>query len=683
MIIFRNSIFIIIFICIVYVQWSLANFENDGIPSLIQNDEIGTDIFYQYWDLQRDCPLSINNVVLNNSILLGLQCSAFAKVKNSDLISWFSDVHNHNENYDPNFLFEAEIRIDWFSTSDFVLSDHEIYAMEIDFQSYFTIEMPLYTDRGINTFQHKLVFAINPKHPDLHTFRIKLKTTEELYYANKNKLFTMIQLKLKYLRQTPKFTSPLAKVQTPLPLLQGKIDPVELNEHYKKQCSFLGTTNALIINKIQVENFQKSYDDLLFSYSFDKPPITEALLRPNSNELTLNSPVPKIFCSIFTISRQKDQMRSIFNTWGQKCSQLLFFSDSFDEELHEIPIFHYGEESHQNMFQKTISIMKYLYKHYMQSAIHKKQEENLSDKKLYEIAEYDWFLFSGDDAFFIMENLISFIQNHSKIQEDMYMKEKPIYFGRKFIYPTHRRPKAEEKYPRRLDYLPFVSGGSGYLLNIYSLITLVEEFLKYDIFDSSYYQFNHPCMLDLTSSDEDYYIANCLHSLSIYPLDTFEKKILPNNPPWEEFLTELLKDDFPSEDNEDHLRLTGDGDGIVTNSAATPKNKVKESFKYTDEFPLHEYSLQRFHVFIPGVYYHDPMLDAVRSSWYFEYDNTTRHGKDYCCSANSISFHQVGSHVMLHLYDYLYRCPMEIKFQFYSFYQDHEYFEKDVELIPR
>ena len=56
-----------------------------------------------------------------------------------------------------------------------------------------------------------------------------------------------------------------------------------------------------------------------------------------------------------------------------------------------VNIKHEGEESWNNMWQKIRSIWKYVHKNYKD--------------------DFDWFLLGGDDMYFIMENLKSYLES--------------------------------------------------------------------------------------------------------------------------------------------------------------------------------------------------------------------------------------------------------------------------------
>lgn len=82
-------------------------------------------------------------------------------------------------------------------------------------------------------------------------------------------------------------------------------------------------------------------------------------------------------------------LQAIKDTWARKCHAFLAFSTVNDPTIPSVEIPHLGPESYMNMWQKTRSIWKYVYAHYLD--------------------EFDYFLLGGDDMYYIMENLYAFL----------------------------------------------------------------------------------------------------------------------------------------------------------------------------------------------------------------------------------------------------------------------------------
>eukprot|EP00597_Dinobryon_sp_UTEXLB2267_P003148 CAMPEP_0170074866 /NCGR_PEP_ID=MMETSP0019_2-20121128/12111_1 /TAXON_ID=98059 /ORGANISM="Dinobryon sp., Strain UTEXLB2267" /LENGTH=284 /DNA_ID=CAMNT_0010285479 /DNA_START=836 /DNA_END=1687 /DNA_ORIENTATION=- len=156
------------------------------------------------------------------------------------------------------------------------------------------------------------------------------------------------------------------------------------------------------------------------------------------------------------------------------CTAFLAFSTETDLSLPSIYVPHLGEESYNNMWQKSRSIWKYIYKFYRN--------------------EFDWFLLGGDDMYYIMENLYAYLESPEIIEERN--KGQGVYLGRKLQYPSLYHP------------FPFNSGGSGYLLDQIALEKLATHL------DTE------ACHPRIHQSQEDVLVALCLQSLSLEPFDT-------------------------------------------------------------------------------------------------------------------------------------------------------------------
>ena len=78
------------------------------------------------------------------------------------------------------------------------------------------------------------------------------------------------------------------------------------------------------------------------------------------------------------------------------------FSTEADEHIPAIKIEHEGDESYDNMWQKSRSIWKYIGAHYAD--------------------EFDYFLLGGDDMYFIIENLKAYLSSDIIVSEKVKVK---------------------------------------------------------------------------------------------------------------------------------------------------------------------------------------------------------------------------------------------------------------------
>ena len=132
---------------------------------------------------------------------------------------------------------------------------------------------------------------------------------------------------------------------------------------------------------------------------------------------------------------------------------------------------HYGPEMYHNMWQKTRSILAYMYDNYFD--------------------DYEYFYLAGDDVHVIVENLRRYLftveQTHDVATEPLFMGV-PLTYANKILYHD---------------------GGAGYLLIRVALKRLVLEAFP-------------TCYPTTQSSAEDLYIAVCLKSIQIEPQDSVD-----------------------------------------------------------------------------------------------------------------------------------------------------------------
>jgi hypothetical protein len=141
---------------------------------------------------------------------------------------------------------------------------------------------------------------------------------------------------------------------------------------------------------------------------------------------------PRILCAIYTHAGNHNLARSAALAWGYKCDGFLAFSTETIPNLGMLDLVHAGNESYANMWQKTRSILAFIYAHYL--------------------FDYDYFHLGGDDVFLIVENLKRFLSMAGTKPDD------PIFFGQ----------WVEQKKQ------PAVSGGPGYTLSRASVKLYIE-----------------------------------------------------------------------------------------------------------------------------------------------------------------------------------------------------------------
>lgn len=137
----------------------------------------------------------------------------------------------------------------------------------------------------------------------------------------------------------------------------------------------------------------------------------------------------KIFCGIYTMEKNHaTNVMATKNTWAKKCDGFIAFSTKTDETIPAMEIHHEGEESYDNMWQKSRSIWKAVHRH-------------LHD-------QFDFFVLGGDDMFYIVENLRAYL-NSDEIHAAR-ESSKGLFIGRIFQPPNQ---------------VIFNSGGAGYIVD--------------------------------------------------------------------------------------------------------------------------------------------------------------------------------------------------------------------------
>jgi glycoprotein-N-acetylgalactosamine 3-beta-galactosyltransferase len=168
---------------------------------------------------------------------------------------------------------------------------------------------------------------------------------------------------------------------------------------------------------------------------------------------------PSVLCIVYTHSNRHHVLRSIVETYGQRCDGFMASSNVTDKILGAVDIPHLGVESYASMWPKVRATWQYVHDHYL-------------DK-------YSWFHIGGDDMFVVAENL----RNAAK---EYPVNDKPVYLGGAMI----RLPKVTQR---------MCGGGAGYTLNRAALKVLVEQ------------HFSKPhCNPNDIRSDEDVMISDCL-----------------------------------------------------------------------------------------------------------------------------------------------------------------------------
>jgi hypothetical protein len=191
-------------------------------------------------------------------------------------------------------------------------------------------------------------------------------------------------------------------------------------------------------------------------------------------------------------------LKAIRDTWGRKCTAFLVFSTQSDPSLPAIHVPHLGDESYGNMWQKSRAIWRYLHFHYLR--------------------EFDFFLLGGDDMYYIMGNLYSYLKSDEMILAYQRLAHTGgLYLGRQIRFQEGN------------DEEILHSGGAGYLL---SQLTLEKLFAtKAHVADIngvlnnsmvSFFDYKPECSPTLRTSAEDFCLSKCLRALGVTVYNTAE-----------------------------------------------------------------------------------------------------------------------------------------------------------------
>jgi hypothetical protein len=196
---------------------------------------------------------------------------------------------------------------------------------------------------------------------------------------------------------------------------------------------------------------------------------------PSTNNL-INASSPRILCVIYTHDGKRDHLRAIGETWGWRCDGFFAASTQTVPDIAAVDLPHRGAEEYKNMWQKTRSILAFLFDNYMD--------------------DYDYFHVAGDDTHVIVENLRNYLHLLESMEGGRDMR--PLYLGLQALFVGRRKFGWEPVYNL---------GGPGYILNRLALRRLVTEALP-------------TCRAEEVFFGEDLNVARCLYELGIFPVDT-------------------------------------------------------------------------------------------------------------------------------------------------------------------
>eukprot|EP01033_Poteriospumella_lacustris_P015701 gene15701-11240_t len=216
------------------------------------------------------------------------------------------------------------------------------------------------------------------------------------------------------------------------------------------------------------------------------------------------SPLPRIFCGIYSTQRHHDtKIAAIRSTWARKCTAFLVFSTVDDPSIPAVSVPHIGDESYDNMWQKSRAIWRYIHRHYLR--------------------EFDFFLLGGDDMYYIMENLYEYLNSPTVLNASPSSAGiEGLYIGRTMRYEEGNDVDIHQ------------SGGAGYLLDQKALNALFSHvplsWINPGAMENTdpassdvtvpIFEYADVCTPTLRTSAEDAQLGKCLRAIGIHPMDT-------------------------------------------------------------------------------------------------------------------------------------------------------------------
>jgi hypothetical protein len=178
---------------------------------------------------------------------------------------------------------------------------------------------------------------------------------------------------------------------------------------------------------------------------------------------------PRILCSVYTHKGSHARIAGIAETWGWRCDGFFAASTETDRSIGAVDLPHQGPEAYDNMWQKTRSMVAFMYDYYLE--------------------DYDYFLLAGDDTFIILENLRNYLLLLES--ETGGRDAQPLSIGM----------------PISLWNVHYNTGGPSYILTRSALRRLVEQGLPY-------------YFTDIVSSCEDVLMGAMMAAIHVHLVDT-------------------------------------------------------------------------------------------------------------------------------------------------------------------
>ncbi|GKY94310.1 hypothetical protein MPSEU_000396800 [Mayamaea pseudoterrestris] len=246
-----------------------------------------------------------------------------------------------------------------------------------------------------------------------------------------------------------------------------------------------GTGWDIATNRIQINGLSPNHTRAF-------PP-----LPPPPSNGTL--PPARILCAIYTYAGDHRKTQTLAETWGWRCDGYFAASTKTVDDPNEpgfgaIDLPHFGPEMYNNMWQKTRSILGYIYDNYMDE-----DDDN----------SFDYFYVAGNDLVAIVENMRYYI---AELESKHGREQKPIYSG-----------LVVRQFATANKFFDFAVGGPGYILNRQAIRIFIEQLAQ--------------CHGTSMIAVEDRFVGKCLNNAGIKIIDsanneTHQQRFFDLSPAW-------------------------------------------------------------------------------------------------------------------------------------------------------
>ncbi|XP_017130114.1 glycoprotein-N-acetylgalactosamine 3-beta-galactosyltransferase 1 [Drosophila elegans] len=208
---------------------------------------------------------------------------------------------------------------------------------------------------------------------------------------------------------------------------------------------------------------------LLFVYDVNRvtPCWSSSSTMSTATARIQNIPPDRILCMVLTCPENVENLaRTVHDTWGQRCSRLIFASSEDYEPLGVVQVVEPGGGGYEDLWNKTREGFHHVWEHFGR--------------------DYDWFLKADDDTYMIMENLQHLLSGFDP--------DTPVYFGYKM-----------SRYN-----VSYMSGGASYVLSREALNRFMTQAYESEVI----------CPQPKKMGIEDFYMGICMQNVGVHFVDS-------------------------------------------------------------------------------------------------------------------------------------------------------------------